>query len=94
MDKLHSTVELIEKLTKAEDISEEAMRQLLENIKVVADEVSRQKNLIDLLNRTPRLDLINLLFKEGIEDLEEQGVEAPYIDLAYEQFRKLRNPCD
>ena len=32
--------------------------------------------------------------KDLAEDLEEQGVEATYIDLAYEQFRKLRNPCD
>jgi len=94
MDKLHSLSEFITDQTRKEEISEDIMLQLLDKVKEIAQEHRKIKNELELIQQTSRLDLIELLFKEGLEDLSIEGCESPYIDLAYSQFRKLRNPID
>lgn len=94
MDELHNLRELIEEETKKEDISEPAMLKLLNSLKKLNSSIQALSTHIELLNYRPKIDLIKLLFKEGIEQMEIENYENTYIDLAYQQFRKLCDPTD
>jgi len=94
MDELHNLRELIEDETRKEDISEQCMLKLLLSLKKLNVAIQSLNSTIELLNFQPKLDLISLLFKEGTEQMNIENYENVYIDLAYSQFRKLRDPTE
>ena len=65
---------------------------MLEHCRKISNDISSLSSEIEILDNKPKLDLIDLLFKEGIELQEIGGEENVYIDLAYQQFKKLREP--
>jgi ferritin-like protein len=90
--KLYELVKAMEEFVAKDDCNEEVYKKVLDITKSLHKEFNDLKNKVEILENESRLDLIELLLKEGVEEAEESEIELPYIVLAQQQLRKLRNP--
>ncbi len=91
---LHKLQEYLETATKDSDISEDAYVKIAEYLKSINAEINTLKNKVDLLNNEARLDVVELLFEETKECMDNHDFECVYHDLCFDQFKKLRYPFE
>ncbi len=91
---LYDIVSYIEKSVAKDDCNEEVYKKIMDFTKDLHKIFNDLKNKVELLENESRLDLIELLLKEGVNEAEESEIELPYIVLAQQQLHKLRNPYD
>ena len=91
---LYELIKYIETSSKNDDCTEEVYKKVMEFSQKLHNDIKELKNKVEILANEPRLDMIELLLKEGLSDLEDSQVESPYIVLGLSQLQKLRNPFD
>jgi len=91
---LYDLIKYIETASKNDDCNEEVYKKVMEFSQKLHKDIKELKNKVEILANEPRLDMIELLLKEGLSDLEDSQVESPYIVLGLSQLQKLRNPFD
>lgn len=91
---LYELIKYIETASKNDDCTEEVYKKVMEFSQKLHNDIKELKNKVEILANEPRLDMIELLLKEGLSDLEDSQVESPYIVLGLSQLQKLRNPFD
>ena len=84
----------MEEYVAKDDCNEEVYKKVMDITKDLHKGFNDLKNKLEILENESRLDLIELLLKEGIAEAEEIEVELPYILLAQQQLHKLRNPFE
>jgi len=91
---LYDLIKFIELSSKNDDCNEDVYKKVMEFSQKLHNEFKDLKNKVEILSNESRLDMIELLLKEGLSDLEDSQVESPYILLGLSQLQKLRNPFD
>ena len=92
--KLYELVKCMEDFVSKDDCNEEVYKKVLDITKDLHKVFNDLKSKVELLENESRLDLIELLLKEGVTEAEDIDVELPYIVLAQQQLHKLRNPFE
>ena len=92
--KLYELVKCMEEYVSKDDCNEEVYKKVLDITKDLHKVFNDLKSKVEILENESRLDLIELLLKEGVAEAEEIDVELPYIVLAQQQLHKLRNPFE
>lgn len=91
MDELYKLNEFLEQKVKDDIIKETTYLDINNYLKKISDTISSLNSQVNILGQETKLDLIELLLKEAMKDLEDFDTESPYLVLASQQLRRLRN---